>query len=101
MAVSDRRLQHCRSGPWFVPEEFLSTGRGQLANSAAPEIAQHLPRAVVPGQAGDTAAGVRARSAVIQALDRPAIVAVAEHRAREKQLVQPQCAVENVAAREP
>src|SRR5262245_50973016 len=53
---------------------------------------------IVAGGAGDAAAGVGAGAAVIEALQRPAVVGMAEHRPRGEQLVQRQRAVEDVAA---
>src|SRR5580765_4143851 len=69
-----------------------------LARKAFPEIAQHLPRAVVPRRARDAAAGMRSRAAEIQAGDRRAVVRMTQHRARGPELVERKLAMENVAA---
>src|SRR5277367_5937917 len=62
------------------------------------EILQYLPRRVVPGGAGDAAAGVGAGAAHIEAGDRAAMVGVAQHRAGREYLVEVERAVEDVAA---
>ncbi len=55
-------------------------------------------RRVVGGGAGDAAAGVGARAAMVEALQRPAIIGVAQHRPRREQLIERQRAVKDVAA---
>src|SRR3546814_13747123 len=50
---------------------------------------------------GDAAAGVGTRPAHVEPLHRPAIAAVAEHRARGPELVEAHIAVHDVAADEP
>ena len=61
-------------------------------------IAQNHARRVVAGGPGDAAAGMGAGTTVIKPLQRAAIIGVPEHRARGKELVQRQRAVEDVAA---
>src|SRR6266478_3435286 len=53
------------------------------------------------GGAGDAAAGMGAAAAMIEPLQRPAIIGVAEHWPRREQLVQRQRAVEDVTAQQP
>src|SRR5690606_36877652 len=67
---------------------------------AAPpsEIPQDLPRGSVAGCAGDAATGMGAGSAHIEAGDRPAVIRVAKHGPRGKNLSEIERAVENVAA---
>src|ERR1700689_444375 len=64
------------------------------SQASAPEIQQHLARGIGTGRAGDAAAGVRAGAAHVQAWQRSAIVAVAEHRPRREQLIQAERAME-------
>src|SRR5258706_4889473 len=62
-----------------------------------PVIPQDHPRGVVAGGAGDAAAGIRAASAMVQGLQRSAIIGVAEHRPRREQLIEGQRAVKYIA----
>ena len=62
------------------------------------QVGDHRLRGVVPRRPGDAAARMRARAAQIEARDRHAVVGKAEHRSRREQLIECQCAVENVAA---
>src|SRR5581483_4620562 len=68
------------------------------ASKQCPVIPQDHLRGVVAGGAGDAAAGMGAGAAVIEALQRSAIVGMAQHRARREQLVQAQRAMEDVPA---
>src|SRR5258707_9292685 len=61
-------------------------------------IPQNHARGVVAGGAGDAAAGMRAASAMVEALQRSAIIGVAEHRPRREQLIEGQRAVKYIAA---
>jgi hypothetical protein len=47
-------------------------------------IAQNCARGVVAGGAGDAAAGMGTRAAMIEALQRPAIIGMAQHRPRRE-----------------
>src|SRR5271156_3016664 len=65
----------------------LRSPRGPAASchpsqSPATKVGDDLARRVVAGRAGDTAPRVRAGAAHVQARERTAVVAVAEHRAR-------------------
>ncbi len=69
-----------------------------VASSCAPtRVAQDFTRGVVPRHAGDATAGMRARTAHVQPLERSPIVAVAEDRSCRKQLVERQRAMKDVA----
>src|ERR1700681_5037091 len=86
-----------------LPSRAADGRRWRRVNSAlrfhsSPRIAKNFPRRVVSGHTGDAAAGVSARAAHIQALQRPAIVAMAEDRSRREQLVQRERAVEDIAS---
>ena len=73
----------------------LSTRRKQ-----GPVIPQdHLCR-VVAGGAGDAASGMGSGAAMVETSQRTAIIGVSKHWPRRKQLVQRQCTVENVAAKQ-
>src|SRR5258705_6797239 len=63
-----------------------------------PVIPEDDARGVVAGGAGDAAAGMRAASAMVETPQGAAIIGMAEHRPRRKQLVQRQRAMKNVAA---
>src|SRR5258707_11911988 len=63
-----------------------------------PVIPQNHARGVVAGGAGDAAAGMRAAAAMVEPLQRPAIIGMAEHRPRREQLIERQRAVKNIAA---
>src|SRR6266481_2303450 len=65
-----------------------------------PVIAEDDAGGVVAGGAGDAAAGMRAAAAMVEAFQGSAIIGVAEHRPRRKQLVQRQRAMKNIAAKE-
>src|SRR5579863_143886 len=71
---------------------------GGAPQAAAAEVGEDLARRVVAGRAGDAAARMGARTAHVQTAQRPAVVAVTEHRARGEQLVEAQRAVEDVPA---
>src|SRR5262249_20576824 len=116
-AISSRR--RC-SGSWrskrglAAPARVLcvvltrrDVGRGSLRGAVAscdpPQAAvaegtEDLARGVVSGSPGYAATRMRAGAAHVQALQRPAVVAVAEHRARGEQLIEAEGAVEDVAA---
>src|SRR5947208_4439418 len=66
-----------------------------------PVIAQNHARGVVAGGAGDAAAGMGAAAAMVEPLQRPAIIGVAEHWPRREQLIERQRAVKNIAAEQP
>src|SRR3972149_6425727 len=68
---------------------------------APAEIAQHLPRAVVPWRARDAAPGVGAGAAEVQPPDRRAVVRAAEQRPRGKELIERERAVENISRGQP
>src|ERR1700688_5217469 len=72
--------------------------RAILSPEQRPVIPKDHAGGVVAGGAGDAAAGMRAAAAVVEALQGPPIVGVAEHRPRREQLVQRQRAVEDIAA---
>src|SRR5579872_3042390 len=72
----------------------LSTG---LSKQSAVVAQDHLC-GVVAGGAGDAAAGMGAGPAMVESLQRAAVIGVSEHRPRREQLVQRQRAVENIAA---
>src|SRR5579864_8853288 len=55
-------------------------------------------RGIVAGRAGDAAARMGAAAAMVEALQRPAIIGMTEHRPRREQLVQRQRAVKDIAA---
>ena len=55
-------------------------------------------RRIVARRAGHAAAGVRARPAEVQALERHPVIGRADHRPRAEQLVEAHLAVEDVAA---
>src|SRR3954462_535650 len=61
-------------------------------------IAQDRLGGVVAGGAGDAAAGMGAGAAMVEALQGPAVIGVAQHRAGREQLVQRQRAMKDVAA---
>src|SRR5437868_10520983 len=77
---------------------LLFSRRVSLARKTFPQIAQHFPRAVVAGRAGDAAARMGARAAQVEPLERSAIVRVAQHRSRRPELIERKLAVEDVAA---
>src|SRR5579872_4136609 len=60
-------------------------------------IAQNLMCSVVAGGAGDTAAGMRAGSAEIQAADGSSILRPSRHWTHEEHLLQAEIAVKNIA----
>src|SRR5436305_10689328 len=64
-------------------------------------VGEYGMRRIVTGRAGDPAAGMGARPAQIEALQRHSIVGRADHRARAEQLVEAHLAMENVAADQP
>src|SRR2546423_2727519 len=66
-----------------------------------PVIPEDYPRGIVARGAGDAAAGMRAASAMVEPLQRPAIIGMAEHRARREQLIERQRAMKNIAPNQP
>src|SRR6266581_4283733 len=66
----------------------LLTAPAERKHLEASEVPEYLPRRVVSRCSGDAAAGVRARSAEIQAAHGRTVVGVAEHRARREELVE-------------
>src|ERR1700687_1398284 len=85
-----------------LPSRAADGRRWRRVNSAlrfhsSPRIAKNFPRRIVSGHAGDTAAGVSARAAHVQALQRAAIVTMTEDRSRREELVQREGAVEDIA----
>src|SRR5215471_13278403 len=86
----------CQGGEWHREPMDLSP------QPAPPvPIVKDRPRRIVAWRAGDAAAGMRARAAMVEAGDGAAVVRVAQHRPRPEQLVKRQCAMEDVAADEP
>jgi hypothetical protein len=73
------------------------------AGQAPPQafLAENLARGVVAGRTGHPAAGMGAGPAQVQALERPAIGAVAQERARRPQLIERHVAVHDVPAVRP
>src|ERR1700733_10146585 len=69
---------------------------GDAAQPPAAEVGKDFPRRVVSGRAGHAAARMGAGATHVQSLQRPAVVAVAEHGARREQLVEAQLAVEDI-----
>src|SRR4029077_19539051 len=69
--------------------------------SPAAKIAQDLARRVVTRSPRHAPARMRAGAAHVEPLQRSAVVAVAEHRARAEQLIEAQGAVRDVATDEP
>ena len=70
---------------------------------ALPEapVGKHRVRGIMARSAGHPAAGMRARTAQIEALERHPVIGRADHRPRAEQLVEPHLAVEDVAADQP
>src|SRR5690606_33307719 len=62
------------------------------------KVAEHFTRGVAARKARDATAGVRAGAAQIQGLQGPAVISLPQQRPRREQLVEPQGAVEDVAA---
>ena len=77
----------------------VSRPSGSLEQRAV--IPEDRARGIVAGGAGDAAAGMRAGAAMVEALQGPAIIGVAEHRPGREQLVERQRAVEDIAAEQP
>ena len=61
-------------------------------------VRKHRARRIVPRRAGDAAAGMRARTAQVEALERHPVIGRADHRPGAEQLVEAHLAVEDVAA---
>ena len=82
--------------PTACPQPFQPVIRSSRGREVAacpspkqrPVIPQDRTRGVVAGGAGDAAAGMGAGAAMVEPLQRPAIIGVAEHRPRREQLVQ-------------
>src|ERR1700760_1112253 len=82
-----------RAFPAVLRKVFHSPSSGEQG----PVIGQDRPRGIVAGCAGDAAAGMAARAAMIETSYRRAVIGMAEHRPGREQLVQAQRAVEDVA----
>src|SRR6185369_7066295 len=80
------------AGYGVAPSAFASLSEQRAV------IAQDHLRGIVTGRAGDAAAGMGAGAAMVEALQRPAIVGMAEHRPRREQLIERQRAMKDVAA---
>jgi hypothetical protein len=65
-----------------------SSTRLSTACEQCPVIPQDRLRRIVAGRAGDAAAGMGTGSAMVEALERPAIIGVSQHRSCREQLVQ-------------
>src|SRR5688572_29447295 len=85
----------------MMPNGALSLTSTYSSQSATGEVREDLACRVVARRAGHPSARVRARSTHVQPVQRPAIVAMAEHRARGEHLVEAQRAVKDVSAHEP
>src|SRR6266540_1546507 len=88
------------SGPNESP--YLRRPRvvARLPQPLRAHVFQNLPRRVVPGGAGDAAAGVRAGAAQVESADRRAVARPAGHRPTQEELPQVQVAVEDVPFRQ-
>src|SRR5579863_6266908 len=92
--------------PWItaammrLPTLWCAPGMAKSYSTASPEIGKHGVRAIVSGRAGHPAARMRAGAAEIKPLDRHAVIAVAQHRAGGKKLIQRQMAMHDVAGGE-
>src|SRR5436190_14334355 len=86
-----RRAHADRSSQRFCPP-YVTPPSPIIDNSA---------RGIVAGCPCHPAAGVRTRAAVIEPLQRRAVVGVSERWSCPEQLVETQCAMEYVAARQP
>src|SRR5262245_1131930 len=73
-------------------------GSAASASQTPAAVGEDRARGVVAGGAGDTAARVRARAAVVEALERAAVVRIAEHGPRPEQLIEGERAVKDIAA---
>src|SRR4051794_33276853 len=71
-----------------------------MTPSPEPPVRKHRAGRVMTWRSRDSTAGVGARAAQIEALQRHAIVGRADHRSGAEQLVEPHLAVEDVAADE-
>src|SRR5206468_11330734 len=61
-------------------------------------VGEHRARGIMPRRSGYPAAGMRARTAKIEALQRHSVIGRADHRPGAAQLVEAHLAVEDVAA---
>ena len=93
------RAPRSRKHPAQV-EDLDPVERLQCRRFQKPPVRQHRMRRIVARRAGHATAGVRARSAQVQTLQRHAVVSRADHRPRAEQLVEAHLAVEDVAADE-
>src|SRR5207302_3310932 len=66
-------------------------------HTSAPCVAQNLTRGIVPRQTGHPAAGMCARAAHVEALERPAVIAMSKHRPGGEKLIERQLTVKDVA----
>ena len=62
-------------------------------------VGQDRRRRIVAGRAGDAAARMCARAAMVEAAERSAIISIAKHRTCPEQLIERECAMEDVAAK--
>src|SRR4051812_3953318 len=83
-----------------LPPIQTSEQLGGFRNAPALEIADDLARRIVTGKPRDAATGMGGRSTHVKPLQRPAIIAVAEHRTRAVKLIEAQLPMENIAADE-
>src|SRR5260221_1540732 len=81
-----------------IPLAITVSQRPRPSPKQRPVIAQNHAGGVVAGGAGDAAAGMRAAAAMVEPLQRPAIIGVAEHRPRREQLIERQRAMKDIAA---
>src|SRR3982751_2754747 len=72
-----------------------------MASLPEAAVAKHRMRGVVPRSTRDSAAGVGARAAKVEALERHAVIGRTDHGTGAEQLVEAHLAVENVAADQP
>src|ERR1700686_5396752 len=84
-----------------APTPPLPTSAPPPPPPPAAKVAEDLARRVVTRGAAHAAPGMGAGAAHVKPLQRSAVIAVAEHRARREQLIEAQGAVGNVAADEP
>ena len=95
-AERDAVLKHIDDARKVFEQQALGGPR----HAPAFEIADDLARSVVAGKSRHAATGVRRRSAHVEPFQRPAIIAMAEHRPRAVELIEAELAVEDVAADE-
>src|SRR5262249_2241774 len=106
---ADRALQRTLApGPAHAA---ISLGRPTAAPASGERLISPLPKApapvgddrasgVVAGRSGHASAGVCARSAMVESLQRSPIIGIAESGARPEQLIERHCAVNSISAGE-